>query len=107
LPVPAVLIPGCPTLPCKVTSLMAVETLHLGLVKLNSSFVVHVQLPSSILQESSCPHSKAINKVLLAFNSALLCAFSSPVVGGITVSLPSTIFVTLGALPFSMISDKV
>ncbi|GJT45531.1 hypothetical protein Tco_0954246 [Tanacetum coccineum] len=31
LPIPAVLIPGCHTLPCKMSSLVAVETLHLGL----------------------------------------------------------------------------
>ncbi|GKF51212.1 hypothetical protein Tco_0147679, partial [Tanacetum coccineum] len=41
---PAVLIPGCPALPCKVSSLVAVETLHFGLVR--------------NLQESSCPHSQ-------------------------------------------------
>ncbi|GKG16849.1 hypothetical protein Tco_0361806, partial [Tanacetum coccineum] len=34
-------------------------------------------------------------KVILAFNSALLCAFSSTVVGGIAFSLPSTSFVTI------------
>ncbi|GKF37343.1 hypothetical protein Tco_0114101, partial [Tanacetum coccineum] len=61
LPIPAILIPGCPALPCKVSSLVAVETLHLGLVKPNSFFVGHVQLPSSILQESSCPHSQYSN----------------------------------------------
>ncbi|GJY89066.1 hypothetical protein Tco_0503694 [Tanacetum coccineum] len=61
LHVPAVLIPGCPALPCKVSSLMAVETLHLGLVKPNSFFVGHVQLPSSILQESSFPYSQHSN----------------------------------------------
>ncbi|GKC21919.1 hypothetical protein Tco_1024069 [Tanacetum coccineum] len=44
-----------------------------------------------------CSKSKAINKVLLAFNYALLCAFSSTLVGGITVSLPSTVFITMGA----------
>ncbi|GJY32732.1 hypothetical protein Tco_0417201, partial [Tanacetum coccineum] len=59
--VPAVLIPGCPVLPCEVSFLVAVETLHLGLVKSNSFFVGHVQLPSSILQESSCPHSQHSN----------------------------------------------
>ncbi|GJV80108.1 hypothetical protein Tco_1515978 [Tanacetum coccineum] len=132
-PVPAVLILGCPALPCKVSSLVAVETLHLRLVKPNSFFVGHVQLPSSCIISAAggqkgltlyeyvieldvpltsdyknfrllMGHStqcKAINKVLLAFNSALLCAFSSTLVGGITVSLPSTIFVTMGALPFS------
>nr|GEU72964.1 retrovirus-related Pol polyprotein from transposon TNT 1-94 [Tanacetum cinerariifolium] len=73
--VPAVLIPGCPTLLCKVSSLVVVETLYLGLFKPNSFFVGHVQLLSR----------KAINKVLLTFNSALLCAFSSTIVGGITV----------------------
>ncbi|GKF72214.1 hypothetical protein Tco_0208328, partial [Tanacetum coccineum] len=61
LSVPAVLIPRCPALPCKVSSLVTVETLHLGLVKANSFFVGHVQLPSSILQESSCPHSQHSN----------------------------------------------
>ncbi|GKC69248.1 hypothetical protein Tco_1115131 [Tanacetum coccineum] len=60
-PVLAVLIPGCPTLPCKVSSLVAVETLHLRLVKPNSLFVGYVQLPSSILQESSYPHSQHSN----------------------------------------------
>nr|GEW04765.1 hypothetical protein [Tanacetum cinerariifolium] len=45
----AILIPGCPTLPCKVSFLMTVETLHLEIVKPNSFFVGHVQLPSSIL----------------------------------------------------------
>nr|GFB27225.1 hypothetical protein [Tanacetum cinerariifolium] len=59
--VPVVLIPECPALPCKVSSLVAVETLHHGLVKPNSFFVGHVQLPSSILQESSCPHSQHSN----------------------------------------------
>ncbi|GKC59841.1 hypothetical protein Tco_1087439 [Tanacetum coccineum] len=39
--VPVVLILGCPALPCKVSSLLAVETLHLGLVKPNSLFVGH------------------------------------------------------------------
>ncbi|GKC27317.1 hypothetical protein Tco_1034611 [Tanacetum coccineum] len=58
LPVPTVLIPGYPALLCKVSSLVAVKTLHLRLVKPNSFFVGHVQLPSSILQESSCPHSQ-------------------------------------------------
>ncbi|GKE53429.1 hypothetical protein Tco_1488585, partial [Tanacetum coccineum] len=53
--------PGCPALLCKVSSLMAVEGLHLGLVKPNSFFVGHVQLSSSILQESSCPHSHHSN----------------------------------------------
>ncbi|GJY91741.1 hypothetical protein Tco_0507523 [Tanacetum coccineum] len=43
------------------------------------------------------PHSKAINKVLLAFNSALLCAFSSAL-EGIAVSYHQTVFVTMGAL---------
>ncbi|GKA35256.1 hypothetical protein Tco_0721747 [Tanacetum coccineum] len=61
LPVPAVLIPGCLALPCKVSSLLAVETFHLGLVKPNYFFVGHVQLPSSILQESSCSHSQHSN----------------------------------------------
>ncbi|GJY08306.1 hypothetical protein Tco_0375360 [Tanacetum coccineum] len=42
-----------------------------------------------------------INKMLLAFNSNLLCAFSSVVVGAIVVSTPSTTFVIGGALPFS------
>nr|GEX11002.1 hypothetical protein [Tanacetum cinerariifolium] len=95
--VPAVLIPGCHALPCKMSYLVAVETLHLVLVKPNSFFFGHVQLP----------YSKAINKVLLAFNSALFCAFSLTLVGGITVSLPSTVFVTMDALPFSMISHRV
>ncbi|GKG25196.1 hypothetical protein Tco_0395824, partial [Tanacetum coccineum] len=58
--VSAVLIPGCPELPYKVSSLVVIETIHLGLVKPNSFFVGHVQLPSSILQESSCPHSQHI-----------------------------------------------
>ncbi|GJZ18282.1 hypothetical protein Tco_0554405 [Tanacetum coccineum] len=35
-----------------------------------------------------------INKVLLAFNSNLLCAFSLAVAGAIVVSTPSTSFVT-------------
>ncbi|GJY00984.1 hypothetical protein Tco_0359136 [Tanacetum coccineum] len=61
LPVPVVLIPRCPALPCKVSSLVAVETLRLGLVKPNSFIVGHLQLPSSILQESSCPHSQHSN----------------------------------------------
>ncbi|GJX68944.1 hypothetical protein Tco_0304671, partial [Tanacetum coccineum] len=61
LPVPAVLIPGYHTLPCKVSSLVVVETLHLGLVKTNSFFVEHVQLPSSILQESFYSHSQHSN----------------------------------------------
>ncbi|GJT94275.1 hypothetical protein Tco_1377148 [Tanacetum coccineum] len=52
-PVPAILIPGCPALPCKVSSLMTVETLHLGLVNPNYFFVGHVQLPSSILHDIS------------------------------------------------------
>ncbi|GKD60005.1 hypothetical protein Tco_1297514, partial [Tanacetum coccineum] len=57
LPVPAVLIPGCPVLPCKVSFLLTVETFYLGLVKPNSFFVGHVQLSSGILQESFCSHS--------------------------------------------------
>ncbi|GJU56712.1 hypothetical protein Tco_1234478, partial [Tanacetum coccineum] len=61
LPVPAVLIPGCLALPYKVSFLVAVETLHLGHVKPNSFFVGHVQLPSSILQESSCLYSQHSN----------------------------------------------
>ncbi|GJS48948.1 hypothetical protein Tco_0599069 [Tanacetum coccineum] len=61
LSVPAVLILGCPALLCKVSSLVAVETLYLGLVKPNSFLVGHVQLPSSILQESSYPHSQHSN----------------------------------------------
>ncbi|GJY97286.1 hypothetical protein Tco_0514196 [Tanacetum coccineum] len=51
LPIPVVLIPGYPALSCKVSHFVAVETLHLGLVKPNSFFVRHVQLPSSILKE--------------------------------------------------------
>ncbi|GJS58023.1 hypothetical protein Tco_0652807 [Tanacetum coccineum] len=47
--------------------------------------------------ECSC---KAINKVLIAFNFAFLCAFSLTLVGEIIVSLPSTVSVTMGALPF-------
>ncbi|GKA83680.1 hypothetical protein Tco_0805275, partial [Tanacetum coccineum] len=61
LPVPGVLIPGCPALPFKMSSLVAVETLHLRLVKPNSFFVGHVQLPSIILQESSFPYSQHNN----------------------------------------------
>nr|GEU84370.1 retrovirus-related Pol polyprotein from transposon TNT 1-94 [Tanacetum cinerariifolium] len=61
LPVLVVLIPGCPALLFKVSSLMAVETLHIRLVKHNSFFVGHVQLPTSILQESSSPHSQHVN----------------------------------------------
>ncbi|GJR34116.1 hypothetical protein Tco_1209800 [Tanacetum coccineum] len=76
LSVPAVLIPGCPALPCKVSSLVAVETLHLGLIKPSSFFVGHVQLPSSILQESACPHSQHSNvplkSILLDIMSDLL-----------------------------------
>ncbi|GJT72183.1 hypothetical protein Tco_1031469 [Tanacetum coccineum] len=56
-----VLIHGCPALPCKVSFLLTVETFYLGLVKPNSFFVGHVQLPSSILQESSYPHSQHSN----------------------------------------------
>ncbi|GKF17896.1 hypothetical protein Tco_0062814, partial [Tanacetum coccineum] len=59
--VPVVLIPGCPALPYKVSSLVAVETLHLILVKPNYLLVGHVQLPSSILQEFSCPYSQHSN----------------------------------------------
>ncbi|GKG51300.1 hypothetical protein Tco_0541684, partial [Tanacetum coccineum] len=61
LPVPAFLIPRCPALLYKVSSLVVVETLHLGLIKPNSFFVGHVQLPSSVLQESSYPHSQHSN----------------------------------------------
>ncbi|GKC77789.1 hypothetical protein Tco_1128563, partial [Tanacetum coccineum] len=61
LPIPALLILGRPALPCKVSSLVAVEALHLGLIKPNSIFVGHVQLPSSILKESSCSHSQHSN----------------------------------------------
>nr|GEX18160.1 hypothetical protein [Tanacetum cinerariifolium] len=67
--VPVVLIPGCPALPCKVSSLVEVETLHLGLFKPNSFFVDHVQLFSSILQESSCPHSQHSNVLPQALDS--------------------------------------
>ncbi|GKG18725.1 hypothetical protein Tco_0373023, partial [Tanacetum coccineum] len=42
LSIPAVLIPGYPALPSKVSILVAVETLHLGLVKPNSFFLGHV-----------------------------------------------------------------
>ncbi|GKG50464.1 hypothetical protein Tco_0521564, partial [Tanacetum coccineum] len=61
LPVHVLLIPGCLAFPCKVSFLVAVETLHLGLVKPNYFFVGHVQLPSSIFQEFSCPHSQHSN----------------------------------------------
>ncbi|GKF49475.1 hypothetical protein Tco_0142726, partial [Tanacetum coccineum] len=59
--VSAILIHECPAFPYKVSSLVAVKTLHLGLVKPNSFFVGHIQLPSSILQESSYPHSQHSN----------------------------------------------
>nr|GEY33436.1 hypothetical protein [Tanacetum cinerariifolium] len=42
LSIPTFLIPMCPALPYKVSSLMAVETLYLGLVKSNCFFVGHV-----------------------------------------------------------------
>ncbi|GKE75198.1 hypothetical protein Tco_1537239, partial [Tanacetum coccineum] len=61
LPVFVVLILGCPALPFKVSTVVVVETLHLGRVKPNSFFVSHVQLPSSILQESSCSYSQHSN----------------------------------------------
>ncbi|GKC46150.1 hypothetical protein Tco_1063872 [Tanacetum coccineum] len=48
-----------------------------------------------LLKDIKATLCKAINKVLLAFNSALLCAFSLTLVGGIVVSLPSTSFVTI------------
>ncbi|GKF72902.1 hypothetical protein Tco_0219234 [Tanacetum coccineum] len=44
LPVPAVLIPGCPALPCKVSSLVAVETLHLGLVRNLLALIVSIAM---------------------------------------------------------------
>ncbi|GKG55294.1 hypothetical protein Tco_0571934, partial [Tanacetum coccineum] len=70
LPVPAVLIPGCHVLPCKVSFLMAVETLHLGLVKPNSFFVGHVQLLSSILWNTWLASSQGINhNITQIFNS--------------------------------------
>ncbi|GKF55377.1 hypothetical protein Tco_0165717, partial [Tanacetum coccineum] len=70
----------CHALPCKVSSLVAVETLHLGLVKPNSFFVGHVQLPSSILQKFSCPHSQHSNVHLKSISyrsSGLICYRSS------------------------------
>nr|GEZ32155.1 ribonuclease H-like domain-containing protein [Tanacetum cinerariifolium] len=59
---------------------------------LRDNFTMLLQLNNKLLKPFI---GKAINKVLLAFNSALLYAFSSTLVGGITVSLPSTVFVTI------------
>ncbi|GJZ82259.1 hypothetical protein Tco_0647432 [Tanacetum coccineum] len=53
-------------------------------------------LPGLMRRDINSLFGKAINKVLLAFNFALLCAFSSSTLERITVCLPSTVFVTIG-----------
>ncbi|GJS30197.1 putative reverse transcriptase domain-containing protein [Tanacetum coccineum] len=68
--IPVFLVPWSPALPCKVSPFVAVVTLYLGLIKPNGLSTIHIELPSSVLQESSCPHS--VTQTLAAVTSRRL-----------------------------------
>nr|GEX00623.1 ribonuclease H-like domain-containing protein [Tanacetum cinerariifolium] len=56
--VPAILVPRLSTLLCKMSQLMAVETLHLRLVVSSCVTPIDSDLSTSFLKKPSCPHAQ-------------------------------------------------
>ncbi|GKD35854.1 hypothetical protein Tco_1251363 [Tanacetum coccineum] len=77
IPVPAILVLRSSALPCKVSQLMAVETLHLGLVIFSCVTPIDSDLSTSFLEKPSCPHANCHFKFISSKSSSWICSRSS------------------------------
>ncbi|GKB79419.1 hypothetical protein Tco_0946314, partial [Tanacetum coccineum] len=57
IPVPVILVPRSSAFPCKVSHLVAVETLHLELVISSCVTSIDSDLSTSFLEKPSCPYA--------------------------------------------------